>query len=327
MGSIVFPEEKIAKLILKKHKLKTPFDLKKLTGEYAELQYKSIPVEGVDGLSLNIKIIGKKPIVIINEDISKTRQLFTLAHELGHLIIPWHCGINLEETYLNPGVAEWDYRDMEQEANRFAAELLMPEEFIKKLSSSAGSLAELHQEVCRLIGVSEHAAAIRLCQILPRNIMFIAFADNEIKYHGLSIGSFIKLPISYPFIPSDIYPDAQEYSKFSNKGYTFHWWNVGERDMDYTEIDNRTWREILNEILEWYPDALQFKRSLSGKIGSVNSTLQRDGNVSAERLYSACYNRLLHDEDMSLLTKHKDFHLVLSKRVAELISNAQNKNH
>ena len=300
--------------------------MKKLISEYAELIYESIPVNGVDGLSLNIKIIGKKPIVIINSNISKPRQLFTLAHELGHLIIPWHCGINLEETYLNPGLAEWYYRDMEQEANRFAAELLMPEEFIKELNKSIGNLAALHHEICKLIGVSEQAAAIRLCQILPKNIMFIASVESEIKYHGLTNGSFIQIPKNYPFIPSRIYPKAKEYSKFNSKGYTFHWWDVGEKEIDHTEVDNRTWREILDEILEGHPDALQFKRSLSGKIGNANSRLQREGNVDVEKLYSACYNRLLHDEDMFSLTKHKDFHLVLSKRVAELISNAQNIN-
>ncbi|NDV47454.1 ImmA/IrrE family metallo-endopeptidase [Paludibacter sp. 221] len=60
-------------------------------------------------------------IIIINKNFSNDHKRFTLAHELGHLIM------HSSGDFLIP-----DYRDKEQEANRFASEFLMPAEIISK---------------------------------------------------------------------------------------------------------------------------------------------------------------------------------------------------
>lgn len=61
------------------------------------------------------------PVIIINKSFSNDRKRFTLAHELGHLMM---------HDFPIP-----DYRNIEKikenEANRFASEFLMPAEFIK----------------------------------------------------------------------------------------------------------------------------------------------------------------------------------------------------
>lgn len=61
------------------------------------------------------------PVIIINKFFSNDRKRFTLAHELGHLMM---------HDFPIP-----DYRNLEkakeEEANRFASEFLMPSEFIK----------------------------------------------------------------------------------------------------------------------------------------------------------------------------------------------------
>lgn len=320
------PEEKFAIRTLKKHGLTVPFDVSELVSQYAKVIYRDIPINGVDGLARNIKTLnGKQPTIIINASIPTTRQLFTLAHELGHIIIPWHCGIDLEDADLNPDYAEYEYRDMEQEANRFAAELLMPRSFILKLFEERENLANLHQEICSIIGVSEQAAAIRMTQVLPPNIMYVVSQNAEIKDHGITNDSYIRLSERFPFIPSRIYPDAKDYSSFKTRNTMYHWWEVGDKEIALTEGDDRSWREILDEILFWEPDPLAFKRSLSGKIGSVNSRLQRGGVITVQELYTACYNRLVHDDELHILTKHKDFKMFLSKRIQELIANSTAK--
>ncbi len=60
------------------------------------------------------------PIIIINKSFSNDRKRFTVAHELGHIIM--HCS----SSFLIP-----DYRDKEDEANIFASEFLMPSDAIK----------------------------------------------------------------------------------------------------------------------------------------------------------------------------------------------------
>lgn len=58
-------------------------------------------------------------VIIINKNFSNDHKRFTLAHELGHLII------HTSNDFLIP-----DYRDKEDEANRFASEFLMPADVI-----------------------------------------------------------------------------------------------------------------------------------------------------------------------------------------------------
>lgn len=60
----------------------------------------------------------KLPVIYINKNLSGDRQRFTLAHELGHLIM--HCG-----SYI-PNID-----DAEREANYFASEFLMPADDIR----------------------------------------------------------------------------------------------------------------------------------------------------------------------------------------------------
>jgi len=74
--------------------------------------------EKFDGASINTD--GGTPVIIINEKFSNDRKRFTLAHELGHLLM-----------HILGGFPIPDYRDKEQEANAFASNFLMPEDSIK----------------------------------------------------------------------------------------------------------------------------------------------------------------------------------------------------
>lgn len=58
-------------------------------------------------------------VIIINKNFSNDHKRFTLAHELGHIVM------HTSNEFLIP-----DYRDKEEEANRFASEFLMPSDVI-----------------------------------------------------------------------------------------------------------------------------------------------------------------------------------------------------
>lgn len=76
------------------------------------------PYEEFDGVSL-ISDKGNH-LVVVNKNMSNDRIRYSLAHELGHIIMHQSCDIFVPEI-----------RDKEDEANRFAAELLMPVDGIK----------------------------------------------------------------------------------------------------------------------------------------------------------------------------------------------------
>lgn len=76
------------------------------------------PYDEFDGVSL-ISDRGNH-LVVVNENMSNDRIRYSLAHELGHIVMHQSCDIFVPEN-----------RDKEDEANRFAAELLMPADGIK----------------------------------------------------------------------------------------------------------------------------------------------------------------------------------------------------
>lgn len=64
------------------------------------------------------------PIIFINNSTAHTRQIFTLIHELGHILYGVHGVTDVDETYFNQMNAH--DRELEMKCNRFAAEFLVP---------------------------------------------------------------------------------------------------------------------------------------------------------------------------------------------------------
>lgn len=142
----------------------------------------SIDIDGRINLSGEIKLDNdRKPVIWVNPLEAPNRQRFTMAHELGHLIndvVP-----NLDKVGVNDEFHDGAInlkRDGRQEpreyaANEFAAQLLMPSEFIiKNAKATIKALKELYGEnfkipkadfIARLSSVfqvSEQAMEIRL---------------------------------------------------------------------------------------------------------------------------------------------------------------------
>lgn len=66
----------------------------------------------------------KCPVIMLNNSNSLTRQIFTIAHELGHILLNIHGVTDINESYLD-FMSTADYR-AETACNAFAANLLVP---------------------------------------------------------------------------------------------------------------------------------------------------------------------------------------------------------
>jgi len=126
-----------------------------------------------DDISGNITRDGEDFVITINARHPKTRQRFTLAHELGHFILHRRRlahGTNDTRAYRADPAADV-YNDQikrrhETEANQFAASLLMPEDLVIKAyqtfrGNDPGALADF-------FGVSRAAMEIRLEELSNR---------------------------------------------------------------------------------------------------------------------------------------------------------------
>lgn len=70
-----------------------------------------------DGVSFYVKGV---PVILVNDKIQNARKVFTLSHELGHLIMHNHNDFFISNE-----------RDMEKEANKFASEFLAPKNALR----------------------------------------------------------------------------------------------------------------------------------------------------------------------------------------------------
>lgn len=193
--------KKIAKNLIRVKKLTNPTNIYKLIKSYAtfEIEY-SIPFD-FDGLCF---FENTKPHIILNGNIPASRQKFTLAHELGHILIPGHknimaCYMENEKSQVNlkDKKSFYEYKQKESEANAFASELLMPEEWIKKIIIEFNSYERILNEVYSQTDLSIQAISIRVVKFMQPGIVIIVSHQNleepiilESKYVGLDFTDF-----------------------------------------------------------------------------------------------------------------------------------------
>ena len=92
--------------------------------------------------------------IYLNQEHSATRNLFTVAHELGHYTL--HQGS--QNRFDDKHKYNKEEQEREQEANNFAGELLMPQyKFLEMYKKFAGNINKLAD----IFGVSQRAIEVR----------------------------------------------------------------------------------------------------------------------------------------------------------------------
>lgn len=286
------------------------------------MEFLPIPVQKVDGVSLHLKVGGRRPSIIVNSQIAETRQRFTLAHEFGHVLIPWHSGtiFSFTDGEMHTEGADQAYWEMEAEANRFAAELLMPQHWLKELYREKKNPASMAKQVRTLCGTSIQAAIIAINKCLPPGYIYAAVDDDDrVMSSTSSRGTYVK-PIKEgrSFEQSAQLAECKQCFEYEFRGVRHNWLLFeAEQDLD-APIDARPWREILDEIIsDTDAEDIQanIKASLNAIVGSTNNP-----EYSAEAFFAAVRQKLAgrgrpYDEILG----HSKFNSYLIKRIKDLI--------
>jgi Zn-dependent peptidase ImmA (M78 family) len=136
------------------------------------------PLIGCDGWCL---VRGENAIVHLNDKLSKGRQRFTLAHELGHLIlgVPTVVGETYEDMLRSDS-------DDERRVDDLASALLIPAKVAKEFLSGLPVVTAALQRLAKKAGVSELAAAIRVCNLAREiglvNASVVQFDNDLIRW-------------------------------------------------------------------------------------------------------------------------------------------------
>jgi Zn-dependent peptidase ImmA (M78 family) len=171
----------------------------------AAIDIYEIREEMLDGLEGGLIVPEDKSegAILVHKDRPETRKRYTIAHEIGHYVNPWHKSDSPEGFRCRPkdmAVERFAPNDpaakMEVQANQFAAELLMPkaqvDQFLRGLAGA--DIAHVIRMADNRFNVSREAAARRYVERHPEPVAVVFSKDGVIRYAKPS-GDFPKLAV------------------------------------------------------------------------------------------------------------------------------------
>jgi Zn-dependent peptidase ImmA (M78 family) len=178
----------IAEHLLSKSKIiAPPVKLSEIVKSWDKLQVTFDEIDG-DAYLVDLGVLGNN--ILIRKKATLERQRFSLAHEIGHLV--------LKESGLHSVKSTVKSRNtlIERWCNEFASELLMPSGWIQSevFGSKIDTVFSLCHKLAERYQVSFEAMLIRLTETTPINVARYTLkgSNAEIKYNKSKI-----CPINY----------------------------------------------------------------------------------------------------------------------------------
>jgi len=169
---VVDPKARAAEIIEKFHITSLPIPVEQIAEKLgAKVIKRSDFSDELCGM-----IIKEDGVVIIgvNEAHPKSRQRFTIAHEIGHFVMHSEIidKVHVDKTFnyalKRDGRSKIGEDRMEIEANKFAAELLMPSELLKKeLKTGYFDFENGLEDLAKKYEVSVQAMSIKMMDVFP----------------------------------------------------------------------------------------------------------------------------------------------------------------
>ena len=161
-----------------------PVDVVQLAQDYSQATSDD-PITKVVGESfddfdgmLKASFDQSKWMIIYNTNWTEGRQRFTIAHEFGHYILHRKDQLQFKCTNSRASEKVGVDRDLEKEADEFAAALLMPVDDFRHQIHNEEPGFELFSELAERYGVSLTAAALRWIKVTPKRAVLVASRDG-----------------------------------------------------------------------------------------------------------------------------------------------------
>jgi Zn-dependent peptidase ImmA (M78 family)/DNA-binding XRE family transcriptional regulator len=163
------------------------------------------PLVGISVSGVTLSVKGSPPIIILNSEHPADRLRFTLAHEIGHLIMHRNPSLHLDE------------KDLEDQANSFAGAFLMPASALKKVipkDLSLGKLAELKLEwKCAMAALHYRAKQLDLISEQRSKRLYQQFSMHKIR---LREPASLDFPKEEPTLVTKIFKAFMDAMKFQS---------------------------------------------------------------------------------------------------------------
>ncbi|MCJ0980959.1 ImmA/IrrE family metallo-endopeptidase [Rhodococcus sp. ARC_M12] len=189
--------------------------------------------------ALTIGLGTKHPVVFLRAGAYETRRRFTIAHEVGHLVIPWHVGTLAgcdtgSDFDASRTRSESRTAAQESEAQKFAGALLLP--YSVAADAFASSTAQRALEELAKSGMSAEAFCLSITRYLLPGFVFTVEGEN--KYWS---------PGSNRANASEIDEHAHETGSFTVSGREVQYYRLASRSEPAQSVDDdiRTDTELL----------------------------------------------------------------------------------
>lgn len=285
----------LATLLVERYSLCPPVKIEEVAARFATVEKVEMPQNlNVDGACIGLKT--KSPTIIANtRGRSEVRIRFTIAHELGHLLLPWHVG-----DFLDKSLDSYEIGMYEREANLFAAEILAPTKWAKcffaEQDTDHDELLTQIRKFATAAEVSKYTAFFRFISVANPGYLF-AFIDNDGKVtrQGKSPGTSASLPKLIKFPQQVVFENLA-----SELCMDAHWddkrvcvWRVDSELKLVDPTTGMTWKElrdyIIDDVFPMESRRTLLRSSMSGVIAAANG--QYKGS-SLEALNSVIWQRL-----------------------------------
>lgn len=160
----------------------------------AEYCQATVIPQKLHGSAARIIGIGDRAFITVDSESHRSRQRFSAAHELGHWMLDRGKIANFicsEKNLLN----DWTGDSPERRANRFAANLLLPQFLFKPLAKNLPITFETVRDLSRQFQTSLTATAIRLVELgsFPAIIVCHSSQGRRWQFRGVDIPHSIQL--------------------------------------------------------------------------------------------------------------------------------------
>ena len=302
-----------------------PVDVIAIARNYADVRLVPLP-RTIDGLA--VRKAGERSKILVNKTAPEVRQRFTAAHELGHILIPWHIGISVDAFESTLAGGESVESDDEAEANQFAAELLLPSKQVKAALRNGPigkAILELHAKAKVSIAVACLAA---MANSQRAHLLILVGGASEVLGSYKTPDSWLSKPLvgsnltdPKGFLPG-FRPEIQivRASPYEDARTIFAWtfdaaamWRRAEKAGD--------WRSTLTAITQDLTDdpklRAAFKLSFAGLAGFANNLIQRH-SLTVKRRFELLLHRAISNETVARMAGHEMFPTLLAQRARSL---------
>lgn len=174
--------EDFARALLSRLEIKQPANLTDIA-RVIGLRIREVRSIGFDGALIRVPYKPRGIIAVRGTIREIGRKRFTIAHEIGHYILPGHGAAS--PVCKDDQIVTWGQAKSNQEdaANRFASELLLPSEQIEPIVKEKAASIETARLISNKLQTSLTAAALKCVEVADDSCAVVVSVDGVVRQY------------------------------------------------------------------------------------------------------------------------------------------------